>query len=245
MINYIRFFNEDRFEVIKDSEIKISNILPNIMKDAIYNKDIKDDMYILCPVYQQNEYQIYLDQEDISNKYSNFQIGITGSIKHGDSYYRTFVKELGEELGLQPIKGYKFNEYKNLSKEKVKIVYIINITKLSPIVESLEFDKGIDNRNIKIGSIIYGTLNNVLNFLSIKNIILNQSNDRISGVVALNVRYAKNYINNFVYRRYLRQPLLTSKNGLLIRSKNFDFNYDLSDFDNYQNLVNFLDILLK
>ena len=242
-MNYIRFIKDDNFKILKDSEIKISKLLPNIMKEALYNKDIKDDMYILCPVYQLNEEKDYLD-------YSNFQIGITGSIKHGDSYYRTFVKELGEELGLQPVKGYKFNEYKNFFKEKVKIVYIVNIIKLKPVTESLDFDKGIDNRNIKIGSIIYGVKNNILNFLSTKNIILNQSNDKIIGIVALNVKYAKNYISYISYISYkirYSQPLLTSKNGLIIRYNNNNFNLESSflEFDNYQNLINFFDILLK
>ena len=242
-MNYIRFIKDDNFKILKDSENKISKLLPNIMKEALYNKDIKDDMYILCPVYQLNEEKDYLD-------YSNFQIGITGSIKHGDSYYRTFVKELGEELGLQPVKGYKFNEYKNFFKEKVKIVYIVNIIKLKPVTESLDFDKGIDNRNIKIGSIIYGVKNNILNFLSTKNIILNQSNDKIIGIVALNVKYAKNYISYISYISYkirYSQPLLTSKNGLIIRYNNNNFNLESSflEFDNYQNLINFFDILLK
>ena len=240
MTNYIRFIKEENFRILKDTEIKISNLLPNIIKEALYNKDIKDDMYILCPVYQLNE------ENNDNSEYSNFQIGITGSIKHGDSYYNTFVKELGEELGLEPIKGYKFNEYKNFFKEKVKIVYIVNIIKLKPVTKCLVLDKGIDNRNIKIGSIIYGSKNNILNFLSVKNIILNQSNDKIIGIVALNVKYAKNYIYIFQKTRY-PHPLLTSKYGLLIRNNNNNFNLEksFSEFDNYQNLIKFFDILLK
>lgn len=252
MTNYIRFVNENSAIILKESNVKFSNILPKIIQDALYNKDIRDDMYILCPVYQINSENVDInyDLNHIINKYSNLQIGITGSIKHGDSYYKTFVKELGEELGLQPIKGYKFNEYRNFSKEKVKIVYIININKLSPVLESLSFDKGIDNRNIKIGSIIYGTKTNILNFLTSKKIILNQSYDRIIGIAAINVKFVKEYIVNKILncRIYQKFPLLISKKGLVLRDKLAEYNNShenkFYEFDNYKNLIKFLDSIL-
>jgi len=252
MTNYIRFINDNTANTLKDSNVKFSNILPKIIQDALYNKDIRDDMYILCPVYQINSENVDInyDLNHIINKYSNLQIGITGSIKHGDSYYKTFVKELGEELGLQPIKGYKFNEYRNFSKEKVKIVYIVNINKLSPVLESLSFDKGIDNRNIKIGSIIYGTKTNILNFLTAKKIILNQSYDRIIGVAAINVKFAKEYIVNRILncRIYQKFPLLMSKKSLVLRDKLSEYNNsyenEFYEFDNYKNLIKFLDSIL-
>lgn len=250
MTNYIRFINEDSANTLKESNVKFSNILPKIIQDALHNKDIRDDMYILCPVYQINSVDNNYNLNHIINKYSNLQIGITGSIKHGDSYYKTFVKELGEELGLQPIKGYKFNEYRNFSKEKVKIVYIININKLSPVLESLSFDKGIDNRNIKIGSIIYGTKTNILNFLTAKKIILNQSYDRIIGVAAINVKFVKEYIVNRILncRIYQKFPLLMSKKSLVLRDKLSEYNNsyenEFYEFDNYKNLIKFLDSIL-
>jgi hypothetical protein len=249
MTNYIRFIDNNCINILKKHNIKFSNILPKIIQDAVFNKDIRDDMYILCPVYQINENFINYnyDIDHIINKYSNLQIGITGSIKHGDSYYKTFVKELGEELGLQPIKGYKFNEYINFSKEKVKIVYIVNINKLLPVSESLELDIGIDNRNIKIGSIIYGTKTNILNFITIKNIILNKSNDKIIGVAAINVKFIREYISNLIlkFKIYKKIPLLISKNGILVRNKMNDFNNnEFYKFDNYRNLIKFLDEIL-
>ena len=249
MTNYIRFLDSDSINILKESNIKFSNILPKIIQDAMYNKEIRDDMYILCPVYQINDNYINnnYDMDHMINKYSNLQIGITGSIKHGDSYYKTFVKELGEELGLQPIKGYKFNEYRNFSKEKVKIVYIVNINKLTPVSESLDLDRGIDNRNIKIGSIIYGTKTNILNFLTLKKIILNQSNDNIIGIAAINVKFIREYVINLIskFRIYQKYPLLISKNGLILRNKLNNFNVnEFYEFDNYKSLIKFFDEIL-
>ena len=170
MTNYIRFINDNTANTLKDSNVKFSNILPKIIQDALYNKDIRDDMYILCPVYQINSENVDInyDLNHIINKYSNLQIGITGSIKHGDSYYKTFVKELGEELGLQPIKGYKFNEYRNFSKEKVKIVYIVNINKLSIMQNSFIYTHVKEFRIIFIYFYIYLPKISFLDFFFIK-----------------------------------------------------------------------------
>ena len=223
--SYIKFINDTTFKVLKLQNIKISQRLPLIMCKSIMTSNIDNTDYILCPVFR--------DETSPSvNAYKYIQIGFTGTLKIGETYFDAFTREMREELGLQ--KGYnnvRFNTIKDDKKERVEIVYLVDIINLIPITSPNTVVNNDKNLYRKIGGVIHGSLQNMLDYID-NNICFDVSNDGIIGVAAINVGFIKKYIDNVdsYYKKYTFFKQLIEDR--------VDFSTDLSINDMVNDIVN-------
>lgn len=144
-----------------------SSYFPKYMKKGIKNSSIEDHEFILGPIYSNND----------------FQIGLTGTVKKGETYKDAIIREIGEEVGLIPDKKYISVLYFS----KGYKVYVIHINDCIPINKT-EFNTIInDNEDTKkkVGCYIYGTRNDIMKYFSRKNIYLYNSPDDIVGISAI------------------------------------------------------------
>jgi len=140
---------------------------PRYMKKAIEKLYIRDNEFILGPIYSNND----------------FQIGLTGTVKKGETYKNAIIREIGEEVGLIPDERYLTVLYFS----KGYKVYVIHINDCIPINRRESSTSINDNQDTKkkVGCYIYGSKNDVTKYFSRKNIYLYDSNDDIVGIAAV------------------------------------------------------------
>jgi hypothetical protein len=171
----VRMFDNN----IKNPELVYSNHFPKPMKKAL--EDVPKTSYILCPVYEDGEYQI----------------GITGTVGKRENIIDGLARELGEEIGLTL--KHK-NSAKHITSKNVRgkryDIYTSHIDDLTP-VKNNKHDfvftrQGKDNRNKKVGCIVYGEEYKFREFLSMSVINRYGSDDVIIGLVAIPVKSISN-----------------------------------------------------
>jgi hypothetical protein len=191
---YVREFCESKCYSSNTNVYPPSKYFPFPMKDMLYrSKKIKLDDYILCPLYVKQ-----------GNKGGDFQLGITGTVEEKEEFDQTLRRELGEEVGLIPKisttnKKYK---WKRIGRDTIDfVIYELPINDCRGLCqEDLENMDNIvitDNPTKKIGCYIYGNLQDVLKFLNSPQIYRFKSEDEIYGVVAIQVKIAKEIFENY------------------------------------------------
>src|SRR3990167_10188251 len=113
-LGFKRMFTDSTFSIIPIDSYMFSAYLPGSMRHTLLK--IRPSDYILCPVYTKD-----------------FQIGFTGGSIKDESLRDTFIRELGEEMGLKPR-----NPNMNLqpvSSSPTFASFIVNIAELTPLTE--------------------------------------------------------------------------------------------------------------
>ena len=160
---------------------KLQNSILRTLKEQV--KFIKDDDYILCPIYGTEKY------------FSEFQFGATETRKNNETSYNCLKRCLGEELGIRIN-----SEPENVLVDSVGTeIYCFNILdpKITKLVNRIEeTDSGIDNKVLsKVASIIYGSEKNILKFLDTENILRDENSDNIVGIASVKYSEAKKFFN--------------------------------------------------
>lgn len=185
---YYKFKNEQSFYAIESSYIRdclprqwstyyIQRELVQIANDSGL---IRNDDYILCPLYG-----------DIVNKqFGDFQFGASETYKRNESDFSALDRALGEELGLiyQPNTMPYNVQFTNNGKDW--FTTIMNINQLIKIRNPRQNDRRAENKRKKMVSIVYGSKNNIQNYLN-GVLKFDVSNDDIVGVVAIKFKEAK------------------------------------------------------
>jgi len=181
MLNsYYRVFNTNNTYILPTNKYKWSGYFPEPMKKALYNKSVKNNHYIICPLYTNGD----------------IQAGVTGGVGVYEKYKDGIIRELGEEIGLVPYNKYniKFIVNQKIGHKKMS-TYISNIVDLHPVEKQWHnvklLDDEDDSRYKKVGCLVYGTKKRALKFLNTDNIYRYFSHDNIIGIVAVNVKTIK------------------------------------------------------
>lgn len=181
---YIRKFETQILSECKN--IIWSRYFPKPMVHALFHEDIKNEHYILCPIYSNGD----------------TQVGVTGTIGTSETYDKGMIREIGEEIGLSPsqsVRDVHFITVKKVPNKNQNIsVYIASIDNLKPLNESdhdFKFTtQGRDDRTKKVGCIVYGEKTKMIEYLNRTKIFRYYSQDDIVGIVTLSVKDAREYI---------------------------------------------------
>jgi hypothetical protein len=168
---------------INDLEYReISKYRKYEMFESLKRLKLPDNYYIACVMYEDNFRQRY--------SWSDFQVCITGTVKSKEGFFEAFERELGEELGLEVYNVRNINNVFSSDKWNIFASDLRNFTLNKRIKE----DKNKDVRK-KIGGIIFGDEKTMKSYLNSDMIKLDISGDGICGVVALEYKYAKMFLD--------------------------------------------------
>jgi hypothetical protein len=180
----VRRFSERRPRL--RHRIKWSTHLPPPIVHALLNPHLCATDYIICPVYQSGA----------------IQAGVTGTVGVcKESYEQAAVRELGEEVGLEPSSDESLHsmcveKFEGKSGPQRMHVYLGEIRDFKPIpfVRNQERgSQGKDNRAKKVGCLILADKYEARKFLSKKHINVLYSSDKIVGIAAVSVLDARAY----------------------------------------------------
>jgi hypothetical protein len=176
---YVREFLSGGYVSVQcNSNYRLSKYLPHPMKNALkrcalYDKNIPLDNYIIGPFYRDRD----------------LQIGVTGTTENKEEEIATLERELGEEVGIVPKTVQHIRTY-DWAKQGSFSVYKVHISDCLPVLDSQHgicYGKGDDDKTRKIGCFVYGTKEEILNFLNLPRIYIYKSNDDIIGIGAVRV----------------------------------------------------------
>ena len=196
---YFRFFNEEYANsegklyftvdydfIIKDDLWSYAWTQGKTAESLYYNSKINFNDYILCPLYGKIE----------DDTFSDLQFGVTESYKKDETDTEVFHRSLGEELGLETKRKPYYIRQSVGSNYKFKLNIIdINHTKLLTVPKYSEEEEIKDPNKRKMITIVHGTEKDICNFLNTPNIILDESEDEIVGIVGIKFEDALNYFN--------------------------------------------------
>lgn len=177
---YIRMFNLEVHQKSDTGEHKPSKYFPksmvNALKIGLGNKGyIRQDDYIIGPVYSSGE----------------FQIGMTGTIEKNESPYHAICREMGEEIGLVPKHDKTLTEIKSFKYQKndQKITFTVYDAYIKHCVPVLDHQNNAvlsqnPDSTDKVGCFIYGAKKDILSFLD-SHIYRYKSSDDIVGLAAI------------------------------------------------------------
>jgi hypothetical protein len=180
----VRRFSERRPRV--RHRIKWSTHFPAPMVDALLDPHLSSSDYIICPVYQSGA----------------IQVGVTGTVGvRKESYEQAAVRELGEEVGLEPssdksLHSLGLHKYEGKRGFQRMTVYLGNIRDFRPIPLARDQERGTqgkDNRSKKVGCLILADKYEAKKFLSKRYINVLYSSDNIVGIAAVSVLDARSY----------------------------------------------------
>ena len=175
---YVRKFSERNVHETDTESYPFSKYFPQPIKSAFLkscNGYMRKTDYVLGPIYSE------LD----------FQVGVTGSVEHGEPYKLAIARELGEEIGLIPSHERDLeliSSYRH--KGRTTNVYELYIKHSQPVLEHqhlAKLSKTRDNRKKKVGCFVYGTKKDILDFLGSDSIYIYDSTYDIIGVAAVKV----------------------------------------------------------
>jgi hypothetical protein len=173
------------------SELKLNKFLPSHLVELIHT--IPDDDYIIGVQY---------NEDDI-------QVGITGTGRYNEGWKNTLSRELFEEIKLIPnikkIENVKRYENKRKQNWSCCKIHIQNTSTKNVYSWSQENN---DNWRQKIGVLVYGGYQDIIEKLSFKNSL---SSDNITHIVMLKCSFVKKYISHFrnVYNKNARFILIS------------------------------------
>lgn len=157
---------------------KFSTYFPFWIKSMV-NK-LPNHLYILCPMYD-----------------GDFQVGITGAKKNGETSKQALYRELGEEVGIIP-QCTNLNENTLIIYNKHITTYSIKINDTLPVSKENHnkiINTNQDQYNTKIGCVVYGTEKELYELLLKKEIYKFYDTDNIIGICYISVADCKkNYL---------------------------------------------------
>jgi len=157
-----------------------NSIIKTIKENVTY---IKDDDYILCPIY------------GLEKTFSDFQFGATETRKEDETSLDCLKRCLGEELGLRIDNDVEIeNMILDSTGTEIYCFNILNpnITKIAERIE--ENNIGIDDKSLpKVATIVYGSEKNILKFLDTEKILRDENDDNIVGIAAVKYSEAKKF----------------------------------------------------
>ena len=156
-----------------------SDYFPSPLKYSLFNSVkngyIHADNWILCPLYDKKQ----------------FQIGVTGTVEYDELPVNAMAREMGEEIGLTPKPNERLVQTcSDWHRGKFYNIYEIDISKTIPIAQyqnGVNMGKKQDDRMKKVGCIVFGTEQQIVNFLSLPNIYRYFSRDKIIGIVGIKI----------------------------------------------------------
>lgn len=182
--NLVRYFDKNTIEI---TNLKFSRYFPPFMQDIFKEfGGVYDFLYILCPVYQDG----------------TFQVGVTGTKTVGEEYDEAFQREIGEEVGLQAKKfkvigNRRFpRSSKNTQNSLFAKTYIVNISEAIPLLKddhNQVVTEEKDERNKKVGCIIYGYKKDIIQYMTKNKIYTYKDNDSIVGLTLINFKTVRKY----------------------------------------------------
>lgn len=206
---YVREFGESKCYSSNTNVYPPSKYFPFPMKDMLYrSKKIKLDDYIICPLYIKQ-----------GNKGGDFQFGVTGTVEDKEEFDETLKRELGEEVGLIPKRDSSIDssidssrdllinkkyKWKRAGRESIDfVIYELSIsqccrldeTDIKDVSKILPRDELTNQK--KIGCFVYGNLPDILKYLNSTQIYRYPSEDDINGVVAIQVKIAREIYENY------------------------------------------------
>lgn len=199
---YFRFLNEDNFnddgnlyyesdfDFIIDHKLWSDYFLqtPIVEISDRYNR-IDDDDYVLCILYGDPD----------TDDFTDVQFGSTETAKRSETDKDNFRRTLGEELGLELNTKIPRGEKYGFGKLTLT-TYSINIrnTALKSEIGNVLTTKalGDDDKTRKAGVCVYGTKTDICSYLNKPDIILDESDDKITGILAVKFKDAKRYFYN-------------------------------------------------
>lgn len=177
---YVRKFSLNNYEKATTHEYPSSRYFPlpmvKALQFALSNKGyVRDDDYIIGPLYTKNE----------------FQIGMSGTLEKNESFFNAIAREMGEEIGIIPKNNNSLNlikqyNFQRKNKQVKFYVYDAYIKDCIPVLEhqnNANLSKTSDGDD-KVGCYIYGNKKDVLNFLG-SQIYRYKTSDNIIGLVAV------------------------------------------------------------
>lgn len=179
----VRLFNKKKYgelDPLDNNSYRVSSYLPQGMKKVLQSKinngELQYTDYIIGPLYKKNDYQI----------------GVTGGVKYNEPSAKAITRELGEEIGLVPMKlEYLKTEKVETTGNKTLTVYSLKFEDTTFILDhqhDLEIYNGTDNRKKQVGCLVYGTEKYIKSFFSKEHIYLYKSEDTIKGIVAISIK---------------------------------------------------------
>lgn len=189
----VRFFGDPdvKYYSTKSRSVTFSNAFFPAMWSALTDKYIRPTDYVLGPLYKNR------------NGFDH-QVCITGSCLQGERPREAMVREMAQEVGLAP-KSLTDPAYlelltrKDMGKGKRASVFIAHMDDLDPLSEeeagpgedALDFRKGRDDRNRKVGCVVYGSFREMYNFLDDAIYRHHTDTDDIVGIVATPISVAR------------------------------------------------------
>lgn len=177
---YIRKFSEQKSESVLIEKERIVPYFPKEMEDGFFRLISEGILnptdWILCPIYSDDK----------------IQIGITGTVKYGESSEEAMSRELGEEVGLFPtslgdkIILTKWSNYFNRN-FTVFFSYIKHTIPVPKYLDNCTLVEGKDNRN-KVGCYIYGEKENLLEYLGNSRINRYKNEDDLIGISMIPIK---------------------------------------------------------
>jgi hypothetical protein len=150
------------------TQLSISTYLPEII---IYGLQyVPNDTYIFCPLYVNGD----------------VQIGVTGHCHFDETPEQAITRELSEEIGLTPIDVSHFFIDESLAFNHD--LFVIPLSETIPT--NVPTKSGSDSQN-RVAALVYGSQDEVYNYLSGKKIHLWKSYDNIIGILALRIDIAR------------------------------------------------------
>lgn len=160
----------------------------SLLTNNIANKNF-GKIYILCPLFNRNNKWI---SQQLESKFKGyFSVGVTGTVKIGETPISAMFREIGEELGVlyveeNPVLLLRDNDQKH---KRTVSMYSLNMNKnffhVPKFLRDIEINSQADTRE-KIGCYAHGTKTEIKAFLS-KEIHIYKSPDSIIGVTAVQI----------------------------------------------------------
>ena len=181
VVAYVRLFAEKSHIERKIERKDISTYFPFAMEEALIKLGkesfIKQDDYILCPIYSNG----------------TIQIGITGTIKYGETPEDAIGRELGEEVGIIPLSiennliVKKTSFLKNPRDFSVFHLYIGGAIPVPMYLSEARLFAEKDGIH-KVGCYVYGEKDVMLTHLMAPEIYCYQNDDGIIGVALIPIK---------------------------------------------------------
>lgn len=178
-ITYRIFESSSSCVTIPAAEAVFSNHLPDAMLRALETLPLHH--YILCPVYEEAGFE--------------FQVGMTGTCKIGETEIQALIREMGEELALLPRKGLIVDAKRSSYYESIHAARTIFVAKI-PIDDCVSAEKIIvssaeDDIHLprKIGCFVHGSKVQLLSFLNSEKFVRLSNTDAVIGLAIVKVEF--------------------------------------------------------
>lgn len=170
-ITYRIFESSSSCVTIPAAEAVFSNHLPDAMLRALETLPLHH--YILCPIYEEPSFE--------------FQVGMTGTCKIGETDIQALVREMGEELALLPRKGLIVDAKRSPYYEST--IFVAKI----PIDDCVSAEKitvsSAEDEFRKIGCFVHGSKVQLLSFLNSEKFVRLSSTDAVIGLAIVKVEF--------------------------------------------------------